>query len=191
MKDERQLTSGKIPGEPGLWVMILGDLFVFALLFGTVAYYRMEQPAVFHASHPTLNQALGLTNTFVLLTSSLLVVLGLEAARKGEDTAAIRWITNAKVLGLIFICIKSVEYYQKWAEGLLPSTNIFFMLYFVITGIHLIHVLIGLAALQYFGRLVSGKTQSTNLELIECCALFWHLVDVLWVFLFAIFYIHR
>ncbi|VWX50170.1 cytochrome c oxidase subunit 3 [Novosphingobium sp. 9U] len=184
----------RIPGEPGIWVMIMGDLFVFALLFGTVAYYRMQEPALFHASQPALNQGLGLFNTIALLTSSLLVVLGLEAARHDEAARALRLVRGAQLLGLMFVVVKAVEYYQKGGEGLLPDTNTFFMFYFVLTGMHLVHVIVGLVALHVMSRIVRHAPSGTsprNLPLAECCALFWHMVDVLWVVLFAIFYLHR
>jgi nitric oxide reductase NorE protein len=182
--------TGRVPGEPGIWIMILGDLFVFALLFGTVAYYRQFEPALFGASQAKLNQTLGLINTVALLTSSLFVVLGLEAARAGAEAKARRWIRGAMVLGLLFAALKMLEYWQKGGEGLLPNTNMFYMLYFVLTGMHLAHVLIGLIALYMMTRFVRGA-DAGRLKLAECCALFWHMVDVLWVILFAIFYMHR
>jgi len=178
-----------IPGEPGVWILVMGDMFVFALLFGTVAYYRMDGPEVFHASQASLNQALGLTNTFALLTSSLCVVLGLNAAR--ERRGGRGWITLAMVLGAMFVGFKLLEYAQKGGEGLLPDTNMFFMLYFVLTGMHLGHVLLGLLALFFMRRAIDPDISPENLRLVECCAIFWHMVDVLWVILFAIFYLHR
>lgn len=182
--------SGHIPGEPGLWILVMGDLFVFALLFGTVAYYRLESPAIFHASQPTLNQLLGLTNTIALLTSSLFVVLALGAARAARASARL-WTAAALALGLLFVVLKLLEYAQKSADGLLPDTNIFFMLYFVLTGMHLVHVLIGLIALLVMYRTLRRPHAPEGLKIAECCAIFWHMVDVLWVVLFAIFYLHR
>lgn len=189
--DQRRTQTGHIPGEPGIWVMILGDLFVFALLFGTVAYYRMLEPAVFHTSQEAVNQALGLTNTIALLTSSLFVAKGLAAARSGRTAAATLWIRCATALGALFVVIKLIEYAQKGAEGFYPDTNMFFTLYFVLTGMHLVHVLLGLVALLIMAVQVRAASAGGNLKLAECCALFWHMVDVLWVILFAIFYLHR
>lgn len=190
MAPEPARASGHIPGEPGLWILVMGDLFVFALLFGTVAYYRLEGPAVFHASQPALNQTLGLVNTVALLTSSLFVVLALDAARAGR-AAARWWTTAAMALGLLFVALKLIEYGQKSAEGLLPDTNMFFMLYFVLTGMHLVHVLVGLIALFIMRRTLAQPQTPEGLKIAECCAIFWHMVDVLWVILFAIFYLHR
>lgn len=180
-----------IPGEPGVWILVMGDLFVFALLFGTVAYYRLDSPAIFHASQPSLNQALGLANTFVLLTSSLFVVLGLDHARAAAWQAARRWAGAAFLLGLTFVVIKVIEYHQKIGEGLLPTTNIFYTMYFVLTGMHLIHVVAGLIALHLMRKGITAAATAEHFRLLECAAIFWHMVDVLWVILFALFYLHR
>lgn len=181
----------RIPGESGIWVVVLGDLFVFALLFGTVGYDRMGDPALFHAGAAQMNRVLGLVNTLALLTSSLCVARAIEAVRARHPDAARRWIAGAGALGVLFVAIKAGEYHEKAAAGFWPDTDIFFTLYYVLTGMHLVHVLVGLVALALMYRGVARARTAAEIQLIECGAVFWHLVDVLWVFLFAIFYLHR
>lgn len=178
-----------LPGEAGIWILVIGDLFVFALFFGTVAYYRIGQVALFSASQAMLEQGFGLANTLLLLTSSLCVAKAVEAMRAGAHTTASRLVGAAMAMGAGFVAIKATEYAHKLGAGVLPTTNDFFMLYFVFTGIHLVHVIAGLVLLSLMRGWV-GKADG-NSALAECGAIFWHLVDVLWIILFAIFYLHR
>ena len=181
----------RIPGELGLWILIFGDLFVFALFFGMFGYYRLVEPQVFRVAQPMLNQGLGLLNTFILLTSSLFVAKAMAAARAGAPHLARRWTSFAIGLGFAFVVVKVVEYSQKVSAGLVPTTNDFFMLFFAFTGIHLMHVLAGLGALTILRARVGRSTPGTNDPVVESCAIFWHMVDLLWVMLFAILYMHR
>ncbi|KPF81158.1 hypothetical protein IP78_05765 [Brevundimonas sp. AAP58] len=183
--------KGRVPGEVGLWILIFGDLIVFGLFFGTFAYYYLQQPDLFRAAQGELNQILGLLNTLLLLTSSYLVVKGLNAARRGEGVPAQRWTLAAIVFGLGFVAVKAVEYSEKIQAGIYPVTNDFFMLYFGFTGIHLGHVIVGLGALAFLRARLPNMAESQNFAIAEGCTIFWHLVDVLWVVLFAIFYLHR
>lgn len=180
----------RIPGEAGVWVLIFGDLFVFALFFGTFAYYRLLETAVFAASHDALNQPIGLLNTILLLTSSLFVVQGVEAGRRGKTRPARLWTAAAMVLGSAFIALKVVEYAQKIAEGHSPTSNNFFTLYFAFTGIHALHVLVGLGVLAFL-RERQKTVRHGHDHIADSCGLYWHMVDVLWVVIFAIFYVHR
>jgi nitric oxide reductase NorE protein len=184
-------SKGRIPGEAGLWILIFGDLMVFGLFFGTFAYYYQQQPDLFRASQATLNQSLGLLNTLLLLTSSYFVVRGLNAVRRGDGITAQRWILVAMVLGLGFVAVKAVEYGEKIHAGIFPVTNDFYMLYFGFTGIHLSHVLVGLGALAFLRSRLPKMAETRQFAVAEGCTIFWHLVDILWVVLFAIFYLHR
>jgi len=181
----------RLPGEEGIWVLIFGDLFVFTLFFMTFLYYRDAEPAVFVTSQLELNRAFGLTNTIFLLTSSLFVAVATRRVRSGGHHPQFLFLA-AMACGFGFVIIKAFEYGAKFHAGIGFTTNDFFMLYFVFTGIHLMHVIIGLAVLTYLTR-VSGKPNAatTGLVWIECGALFWHLVDLLWVVLFALFYLLR
>ena len=183
--------KGEIPGEAGIWVLIFGDLLVFGVFFATFAFYRLQQPALFRASQQTLEQSLGILNTLLLLTSSLFLVLGIHAARTDRPSFARRWILLTMALGLCFIAVKALEYSDKIHAGIYPVANNFYMLYFAFTGIHLVHVTVGLGVLAFLRSRIAVGSSASNLSIIESCALFWHLVDILWVVLFAIFYLHR
>lgn len=181
----------RVPAEPGLWILIFGDMIVFALFFGTFGYYRLQEPTVFHAAQPLLNQSLGLLNTLLLLTSSWAVVMAVHAARLAKPLRATRFALAGILLGFGFVAVKALEYSEKFVACLYPTTNTFLMLYFAFTGIHLIHVLIGLGALFFLKSRVSRPLGDNGGAIIEGCAIFWHMVDMLWVVLFAIFYLNR
>ena len=186
-----QTRETRIPGEEGIWVLILGDLFVFSLFFLTFVYYRGQQFAVFEQSALMLNRGLGLANTILLLTSSLFVAMGVHRVRKGLPRAA-RCFSLAILCGLGFVVIKGIEYHAKFAHGTTVTTNDFFMLYFAFTGIHLLHVLVGLGVLSFLATSARATAMTPGRQmLIECGALFWHLVDLLWVMLFSLFYLLR
>nr|WP_087574916.1 cytochrome c oxidase subunit 3 [Sphingomonas sp. CDS-1] len=181
----------RIPGEPGLWVIVFGDLLVFGLFFLTFATYRLDEVALFSRSQVQLNQGLGLLNTMLLLSSSLAIAIAVAALREGALSRA-RLSTNLAILfGLGFIGVKIIEYSEKIAAGINPTTNNFFMFYFSFTGIHLLHVIAGLGALAFIRTRCNAPLVPNGIKAIEGCALFWHLVDILWVILFAILYLHQ
>ena len=179
-----------IPGEPGIWMFIVGDMTLFSLLFGLFLYYRSGNPALFTESQAQLNQLLGLVNTLLMLSSSWLVASGVQAARRGESVLVARCFHGAMACGAGFLGVKVIEYSEKIAAGLNMWSNDFFMLYFTYTGIHMIHVVLGmgvLAALAGYSR--AGNFTANRLRTIENGASFWHLVDLIWVVLFALLYL--
>ena len=140
-------TRPRLPGAEGLWVFIGADAVVFALLFLLFSQARHAAPVLFEASRRTLNLDLGGLDTLILLTSSWLVVLAIRALARDELARAPRFLLAGVVTGAAFVVSKIVEYVEKIVVGLTPATNPFFMWYFVLTGIHLLHVLLGIAAL--------------------------------------------
>ena len=182
-----------MPGEEGTWVFIFGDLTVFAILFGVFLYYRGQESAVFTSSQRSLNEAFGLANTLILLTSSLFVVTAVRAVRRGANVLAGRLIIGAMVCGLGFIVNKGFEYGQKVSHDLVPTTNEFFMYYYVMTGLHLLHVIIGMLLLALAFVLSRRPSLSDRQHgYLDGAACFWHMVDLLWIVLFALLYlVHR
>ncbi|MEU2031099.1 cytochrome c oxidase subunit 3 [Nocardia amamiensis] len=176
-----------VPGEPELWMLILGDLTVFAVFFGIWAWQRAAQPALFAAGRDTLDTTLGLTNTLILITSSMAVACGLDHLRTGEPQRAARAYLAAAALGAGFVAVKTVEYHQHLAAGQTPATGDFFMYYFVFTGIHLLHVLAGLAGLVLLSRRCRSREPSR--VLFEGVGVYWHMVDVIWIVLFYLVYL--
>lgn len=183
----------RVPGEPGVWILLFGDLGVFTMLFTVYLTNRGAEPELFAESQATLNRALGATNTFVLLTSSLFVVSAVRALR--QDTSrrhAPRLIAAAIFCGLCFIAIKAFEYHDKLSHGLYPSANKFFMYYFVLTGLHLAHVIIGIIVLAVLYTLAKKPVFTpTHLAYVESGACFWHVVDLLWIVIFPLVYLVR
>jgi nitric oxide reductase NorE protein len=182
-----------VPGEPGIWVLLFGDMLVFTVLFTVYLHQRGARPELFAQSQGALNRALGATNTLVLLTSSLLVVFATRAFRSPEHRHLARRLTLAGVLvGSCFIAIKAFEYHEKIAAGITPSTNEFFMYYFVLTGLHLAHVIIGLIVLTVLSTLARKPEPSrTHIAFFEGGACFWHMVDLLWIVIFPLLFLVR
>jgi nitric oxide reductase NorE protein len=183
-------TKKHVPGEAGIWVLIIGDLMIFTLFFLTFIYYRHAEPALFAASQAKVNVHFGLTNTILLLTSSLLVASGVQGVRAGRP-GAWGFFIGGGVCGLGFVVIKAFEYGQKISAGINLNSNDFFMLYFVFTGIHLVHVLLGIGVLTLLTVTARRPGAAGKMVLIESGAVFWHLVDLLWLVLFALFYLMR
>lgn len=185
-------TATRIPGEEGIWVFVLGDMTVFGLFFGTFMYSRGRNPELFAHGHSELHVGLGTLNTVALLTSSLLVVLGVQRALAGRHTESPPFFAGAFGCGVGFVLVKAIEWTQLFRAGKGVGSGEFFSYYFMFTGIHLLHVLIGLVIL---GRLtlltrrpvLTGKQQRQ----CEIGGIFWHMVDLLWVVLFALFYLVR
>jgi nitric oxide reductase NorE protein len=180
----------KLPGEAGVWVLIFGDMAVFSAFFLTFAYYRAEDAALFHRSSATLNPALGALNTLLMLTSSWFVATGMHALRRGRQRPAAQCFLSALGCGLGFVGVKAVEYGAKFSAGITPATNDFYMFYFALTGIHLLHVLFGMAVLAFLARgAARGPIDARKIQHFESGASFWHLVDLLWIVLFALLYL--
>lgn len=180
----------RIPGEAGTWVFLFGDMLVFGVFFVTFLVERSKAPEIFDAARTTLHTGVGVLNTLVLLTSSLLVVLALGAMRTGARSVATRAVAGAIALGVVFVALKVFEYVSLGTDGHGPGANPFYLYYFILTGLHLFHVCLGLGALTF----VLTQTRRAELgpsrtALVESAACFWHLVDLLWIFLFALLYL--
>lgn len=182
----------RLPGVDGVWVFIGADAVIFAMLFGSFMSERLHHPAVFEASRHTLNMNLGGLDTLILLTSSWSVALAIQALKRGLLDRAPRFLLGGVLTGLMFVASKSFEYFQKFAHGITPGTDPFYMWYFTLTGIHLIHVVVGTSLLSYVWiRSRRGAYDSSHRVMPECVASFWHLVDLLWIVLFPLLYLMK
>ncbi|MBH0776715.1 cytochrome c oxidase subunit 3 [Nocardia bovistercoris] len=177
----------RLPGEEGIWVFVLGDMCVFALFFGIFVFERTRAPEAYEAGRQLLDTTSGAINTLLLLTSSLLVV---RAVAAGDARRAPRLFLAALLCGVGFVIVKAVEWARLLSAGMTPSGGGFFGYYFMFTGTHLAHVVIGVLVLARLVRL-SRKPRPTERTrvLIESGAIFWHMVDLLWVVLFPLFYL--
>jgi nitric oxide reductase NorE protein len=182
----------RLPGVDGVWVFIGADAVIFAMLFGSFMSERLHNPAVFEASRHTLNMNLGGLDTLILLTSSWSVALAIQALKRGLLDRVPRFLLGGVLTGLMFVASKSFEYFQKFAHGITPGTDPFYMWYFTLTGIHLIHVVVGTSLLSYLWiRSRRGAYDSSHRVMPECVASFWHLVDLLWIVLFPLLYLMK
>ncbi|MBH0777874.1 cytochrome c oxidase subunit 3 [Nocardia sp. NEAU-351] len=172
-----------------MWVMILGDLFFFGCYFVTYMVFRARSPERFSAAQQHLHIGIGVTNTVVLLTSSMFVALAVIAVRESEIRRARRLILAGAACGVLFTALKAYEWHREISAGFTVSDE-FFGFYYVLTGVHLAHVLLGLLILGIALRDLRD-TRRQRIGLMEQAASFWHMVDLLWVVIFAIVYLMR
>ena len=182
----------RLPGETGVWMFIIGDVLIFSLLFSVFVYDRSQEVALFVEQQQLLNQTFGLFNTLLLLTSSWFVVLAVHGARTGQLARARGCFVLAILGGIGFVVIKYFEWSEKLAADLTIETNNFFMYYYLMTGIHLMHMLIGIGVLVFLWHSVrDAEFDAQGVGVLESGACYWHLVDILWIALFALLYLMR
>ena len=179
-----------MPGEEFIWVIVMGEILVFSMAFCLFFYYRSTDLELFRESKAMLNLHYGLTNTVLLLISSRLVVSSIEAFRQRQLKRCKRSMGLAILCGLGFIALKYFEYAGNYHVGVTPEVNDFFLLYYLLTGVHLVHVVIGVAVLLSFILFLqrmqfSGISERT----MESGATYWHMVDLVWVLMFPILYL--
>lgn len=184
----------------GMWLFLFTELILFGGLFIMYMVYRVEYTEQFHLAAKELNLALGTVNTLILLTSSLTMVLSIVAIGRGSKKISIVYLIATILLALGFMVIKGFEWGAKFSHGLYPGgaelanlSNgevIFFGMYFVMTGLHALHVLIGVVILTFMlVFLLKGKINKENYIKLEAGGLYWHLVDLIWIYLFPLFYL--
>jgi nitric oxide reductase NorE protein len=182
----------RLPGVDGVWVFIGADSVIFAILFLSFMQDRLKHPEVFEASRQTLNMHLGGIDTLILLTSSWSVALAVQAMKRDLISREPLLLLGGAITGLMFMVSKAIEYFQKFTHGINPGTNPFFMWYFTLTGIHLVHVVVGTSLLTYLWvRSRRGTYDHLHKTVPESVASYWHLVDLLWVVLFPLLYLMK
>jgi nitric oxide reductase NorE protein len=181
---------GHIPGEAGLWIFILGDMTIFAAILLVFLWERRSDQVAFTASAHQLIQPIGGVNTLILLLSSYLVVRALVAHRAGRHSHARRLIFGAIGCAALFAGLKAVEYSREISTGHTPASGMFYTFYFILTGLHLLHVIIGAGLLTAWQRaLQRPRPWAVSQKLVEGIASYWHMVDLLWVAIFALVYL--
>ena len=184
----------------GMWLFLFTEVLLFGGLFLLFSAYFHKFPEDFHISGKILSRALGTTNTVVLITSSLFVALAVGAIQRGQ-TSRSRWYLLATIgCAFIFLGIKYVEWSTKISHGIYPNgpeyvtfpvgQMMFFNLYYLMTGLHALHIIIG-GALIYWVWLRIGKGLITKdrCVMVENVGLYWHIVDLIWIYLFPLFYL--
>lgn len=174
----------------GVWTFLATEVLLFGALFTAYIVFRMKYPMMFHVEHAKLDRVLGAVNTVVLITSSLMVVLGVDAIKRGKARLFEAFFGATILLAAVFLCVKYVEYTAKFHHGLYPRTNLFFSLYFTMTGLHGIHVLLGMGLLSYVVFLSRrGRLSEAWHTPAEMSGLYWHFVDLVWIYLFPLLYL--
>jgi nitric oxide reductase NorE protein len=183
-------TTGVVLGQIDMWAFVLFECVIFSSYFIIYLLYRMRSPELFLRSQEHLNQNFGVANTVILLTSSWLIARCVQSARDKKFELALTQVCLTVLCGALFVALKIVEWSTKVHEGLEFSTNEFFGFYYFLTAIHVVHVIIGFVFLGVaVYQLWSPARRS--LEIIETSATYWHMVDFLWVFIFALLYVMR
>ena len=187
-------------GKLGMWLFLFTELFLFGGLFIVYAVMRSKYSHDFHEGAIDLNVFIGATNTVVLLVSSMTVAMSLTAIQKNQPNLAIGLIFITLILAGLFLFNKYLEWGHKFSLNLYPGSDVmrnlphgqimFFGLYYMMTGLHAIHVIIGgvLLTIVMF-KIKSGKINKEHFLLQENGALYWHLVDLIWIFLFPLLYL--
>ena len=178
------------PGQGSMWFFVIGDLWIFTCYFACYIHDRAHNPAAFLQGQQLLSQPIGVLNTVILLTSSLFVALCVQATRAGEIVTASRFLALGTACGAGFMLVKAVEWYLKIHAGFPDGADPFFIYYFMLTGLHVVHVSLGLVILALLWRELRGAKQP-RVEFAETCATYWHMVDSLWIAIFALLYLVR
>lgn len=181
-------TTGTPTGKLGIWWFLSSEIITFGGLLGSYLVFRLAHPEWAHAA-AHLSTLVATINTVVLLTSSLTMVLAWDAVEREDDKALRSNLGYTVILGLVFVAIKALEWRGKLHGGLVPSASGFWSFYYATTGLHALHVLGGIginAALLLLA--VRGRLRPI-VHRVETAGLYWHFVDVVWIFLFPLLYL--
>jgi cytochrome c oxidase subunit 3 len=206
---EQQHNSAKL----GMWLFLITEILLFSGLFLSYTVYRIWNPEVFRNASSLLSLTAGTVNTVVLITSSLTMALAVRAAQMSRNRALIWCLAATVALAGVFMVIKYFEYSEKFSHGLMPGrffhpdahfvalagnewigrlghVRTFFSIYFMMTGLHGFHVLGGMAVIGWLiVRAIRGDFDSEYYTPVECVGLYWHIVDMIWIFLFPVLYL--
>jgi len=184
----------------GMWLFLVTEIILFGGLFIGYSYMRARYPLEFHSASHELSVLIGVLNTVVLLTSSLTMALSITAVQKGDSRKTRLFLVATVLLGVLFLVNKSIEWGAKFHHGLYPNSalmgtkppgeQVFFGLYFSMTGLHGLHVLVGVVLLGVMLILIMReRIHQHDFVKLENAGLYWHLVDVIWIFLLPLFYL--
>jgi cytochrome c oxidase subunit III len=187
----------------GMWVFLLTEIMFFGGMFGAYTVYRNLYPDAFASTSHFMNVTIGAINTGVLICSSFTMVLAVRASQLGQKKALILFLVLTLILGCVFLGLKYVEYHEKWVDHHVPGpgfhyaetqyfhqAQILFFLYFAMTGMHAIHMIVGAGLLTTLIVMASRNSFSAEWYTpVEMIGLYWHFVDIVWIFLFPLLYL--
>jgi cytochrome c oxidase subunit III len=196
------LEQQHMASEMGMWIFLATELMLFGGLFTAYTLYRTIYSAGFAEGSRHLDLLHGGVNTGVLLTSSLTMALAVRAAQLGQQRALVRWLAITAILGLVFLTIKAFEYQKHFAEGMVPGlvwtyqgplatqVQLFFFAYFAMTALHSVHLGFGVVTVAVIALLARrGAFLGERHTPVEMLGLYWHFVDVIWIFLMPLLYL--
>ena len=199
---EDSLAAERETNSLGMWVFLVSEVMLFGGLFTVYLIYRLSYPEAFAAGSQRLDVMWGTINTAVLLTSSLTMATAVYAAQTQRRKLTLLLLAATALLGLVFLGIKGYEYWQEYQEQLIPALNftwdgagalqvkLFFTLYFIMTGLHALHLTVGIGLVSGVPLLRFRRPyRSDPASPVEIVGLYWHFVDVVWVFLFPLLYL--
>lgn len=177
------------PGGILMWLLIFLELFTFGAVLVALVISSKENPEVYHQSRLHLNTTIGAINTVLLLTSGFFMASTVHQYKTSNISKALNSLKLTMAGGVLFLIFKSTEYYMKLEDGFDMAYDSFFLFYWLLTGFHVIHVIVGLVILlfMYFG--IKKPSQETALEDLEASAAFWHMCDLIWLLLFPTLYL--
>jgi len=183
-----------------MWLFLLSEILLFGGMFILYSVYRYKNPVDFHHASRELDVLLGTLNTLLLSTSSLTMAASISAIQRGQRKLSVYLVAATLFFGLLFLANKGIEWGAKIEHGIYPNGPVlsarttgeilFFGLYYVMTGLHGLHVLVGVGVLSVMMRFVlREKIRPDHFVPLENAGLYWHLVDIIWIFLFPLFYL--
>ena len=185
----------------GMWLFIFTELLLFGGLFIVYSIYRFMNPEAFQMAAHELNPTIGALNTIILLVSSMTIAMSTSALQQKNKGLTVFLIEITLMLALIFLINKYFEWGVKFGHGIYPGSEhlkndfsqgeiLFFGLYFVMTGLHALHIIVGMVIMIFaLNRVQKGIVNANRPSLLENAGLYWHLVDLIWIFLFPLFYL--
>lgn len=188
--------------KQGMWIFLVTEIMMFGGLFVAYAVFRGLYPEMFQEAHKHLSWQLGALNTVFLITSSLTMALGVSSAQRGLRNRSLMMLTFTFLFACGFLVVKYIEYSAKFHHGLLPGgffhnaelinpkTPLFFSLYFLMTGLHGFHVVVGMGLIAWIMKRTSRREfSSAYYTPVELVGFYWHFVDLVWIFLFPLMYL--
>lgn len=185
----------------GMWLFIFTELLLFGILFVIYSVYRYMNHDAFHLAAEELDTFVGAVNTIILLISSMTIAMSVTSLQKNNKPLTLILNGITFVLGVVFLVNKYFEWGAKFDHGIFPGSStltetlsqgeiLFFGLYFIMTGLHALHIIIGLVFIAVvMWKVARGKVHAQRAALLENGGLYWHLVDIIWIFLFPLFYL--
>ncbi len=188
--------------KQGMWLFLVTEVLMFGGMFVAYTVFRGMYPEMFKAAHAKLAVPMGFTNTIILITSSLTMVLAVAAAQRGRKDRVLMHLSLTFLLACGFLVVKYFEYSHKIHDGLLPGgfftntelthpkTPLFFSLYFIMTGIHAFHVIVGMGLMLWLAkRTMANEFSPSYYTPVELVGFYWHFVDLVWIYLFPLLYL--